>query len=157
MRVRSFRIATIAILPNVLPIMLVLGTLGWSGKPLDLMTIMTAAITLGIAVDFAIHYIHRFKHEFDERGSYTEAMYRTNNSIGRAMFYTTISIILGFSILVFSNFIPSIYFGLFTSLAIVVAFLAAVTLLPLLMMLWKPLGPESAAAAAIPETEQEAA
>jgi uncharacterized protein len=142
---RSLRIATIAIMPNVLPIMLVLGTLGWSGTPLDLMTIMTAAITLGLAVDFAIHYVHRFKHEFREHGNYVAAMYRTNNSIGRALYYTTITIVLGFSILTFSHFIPSIYFGLFTSLSIVVAFLAAVTILPLLFILWKPLGPETSA------------
>ena len=138
---RSIRLATIAIIPNVLPVVLVLGTLGWTGIPLDLMTIMTAAITLGIAVDFAIHYIHRFKREFAVDRDYSAAMYRCHNSIGRAMYYTTISIILGFSILTFSNFIPSIYFGLFTGLAIAVAFLAAVTLLPLLLIAWKPLGP----------------
>lgn len=140
---RSIRIATIAIIPNVLPVTLVLGILGWSGIPLDLMTIMTAAITLGIAVDFAIHYIHRYKHEFKEHKNYTTAMYRTHNSIGRAMFFTTICIISGFSLLTMSNFIPSIYFGIFTSLAITVAFLASVTLLPLLLIAWKPLGPET--------------
>ncbi|MFP6581331.1 MAG: MMPL family transporter [Candidatus Hydrogenedentota bacterium] len=139
---RSIRIATIAIIPNILPVTLILGILGWTGTPLDLMTIMTAAITLGIAVDFAIHYIHRFKHEFADNGSYTESMYRTHNSIGRAMFFTTICIIAGFSLLTMSNFIPSIYFGIFTSLAITVAFLASVTLLPLLLIAWKPLGPE---------------
>ena len=138
---RSIRLATIAIIPNILPVVLVLGTLGWTGIPLDLMTIMTAAITLGIAVDVAIHYIHRFKREFAQDRDYSAAMYRCHNSIGRAMYYTTISIILGFSILFFSNFIPSIYFGLFTGLAIAVAFLAAVTLLPLLLIAWKPLGP----------------
>ncbi len=150
---RSIRLATIAIVPNVLPVVLVLGTLGWTGIPLDLMTIMTAAITLGIAVDFAIHYIHRFKHEFAVDRDYSAAMYRCHNSIGRAMYYTTISIILGFSLLSFSNFIPSIYFGLFTGLAIAVAFLAAVTLLPLLLIAWKPLGP----GADKPRTEEEGA
>ena len=145
---RSFRIATIAIVPNILPVTLVLGFLGWSGIPLDLMTIMTAAITLGIAVDFAIHYIHRYKHEFAANGDYTQSMYRTHNSIGRAMMFTTITIIAGFSILTISNFIPSIYFGLFTSLAIIIAFLASVTLLPLLMITLKPLGPEKQASPA---------
>ena len=139
---RSIRLATIAILPNVLPVTMVLGILGWTGIPLDLMTIMTAAITLGIAVDFAIHYIHRFKHEFSECKDYSTAMYRTHNSIGRAMLFTTITIIAGFSLLSMSNFKPSIYFGLFTSLAITVAFLASVTLLPLLLITTKPLGPE---------------
>lgn len=145
---RSIRLATIAIVPNVLPVTLVLGILGWTGIPLDLMTIMTAAITLGIAVDFAIHYIHRYKHEFQESKSYTSAMYRTHNSIGRAMFFTTITIIAGFSMLTLSNFIPSIYFGLFTSFAITIAFLASVTLLPLLLITWKPLGPEGKGATA---------
>lgn len=139
---RSIRVATIAIIPNVLPVTLILGILGWSGIPLDLMTIMTAAITLGIAVDFAIHYIHRYKHEFADNGNYIESMHRTHNSIGRAMLFTTITIIAGFSLLTLSNFIPSIYFGIFTSLAIIVAFLASVTLLPLLLITWKPLGPE---------------
>jgi uncharacterized protein len=139
---RSPKIATVAIVPNVLPVTLILGTLGWSGIPLDLMTIMTAAITLGIAVDFAIHYIHRYGKEFKENGSYVESMYRTHNSIGRAMFFTTMTIIAGFSLLTLSNFIPSIYFGIFTSLAIILAFLASVTLLPLLLITLKPYGPE---------------
>jgi len=141
---RSFRLATIGIIPNILPVVLVLGTLGWSGIPLDLMTIMTAAITLGIAVDFAIHYIHRFKMEYEKDNDYVKTMYRCHNSIGRAMYFTTITIITGFSILAFSNFIPSVYFGLFTSLALIVAFLASVTLLPLLIVTWKPLGPDAA-------------
>ncbi len=140
---RSIKIATIAIIPNILPVILVLGILGWSNIPLDLMTIMTAAITLGIAVDFAIHYIHRFIHEFAENPNYIDCMHRTHNSIGRAMLFTTLTIIAGFSLLTLSNFIPSIYFGVFTSLAIIVAFLASVTLLPLLLISWKALGKEA--------------
>jgi hypothetical protein len=140
---RSIRIATIAIIPNIIPVLLVIGTLGWTGIPLDIMTTMTAAITLGIAVDFAIHYVHRFQHEFEANQNYVACMHRCNNSIGRAMFYTTLTIIAGFSLLIFSNFIPNIYFGLFTMLAIVVAFVAAVTLLPLFMIWIKPLGKES--------------
>ena len=139
---RSASLATIAIIPNILPVVLVLGTLGWAGIPLDMMTIMIAAITLGIAVDFAIHYIHRFQKEFPKDRDYRAAMYRCHNSIGRAIFYTSITIIAGFSILTFSNFIPTIYFGLFTGMAMVVALLASVTLLPLLLISWKPLGPE---------------
>jgi len=149
---RSIRLATIGIIPNILPVILVLGTLGLSGIPLDLMTIMTAAITLGIAVDFAIHYIHRFKMEYKKDSDYVASMYRCHNSIGRAMYFTTITIIAGFSILAFSNFIPSVYFGLFTSLALVVAFLASVTLLPLLIITWKPLGRNAAST----ETEEAA-
>jgi len=144
---RSLKIATIAIIPNVIPVILVLGILGWTGIPLDMMTIMTAAITLGIAVDFAIHYIHRFMHEFTASHNYIESMHRTHNSIGRAMLFTTVTIIAGFSLLTLSNFIPSIYFGIFTSLAIIVAFLASVTLLPLMLISWKSMGKEDSAEA----------
>lgn len=142
---RSFVLATIAIIPNILPVVVVLGTLGWSDIPLDMMTIMIAAITLGIAVDHATHYIYRFKVEFPKDRDYVAAMHRCHNSVGRAVFYSSVAIIAGFSFLTISNFIPSVYFGLFTSLAMVVAFAAAVTLLPLLLITWKPLGPEERA------------
>ncbi len=143
---RSPYLATIAIIPNVLPVSTVLGTLGWLGIPLDMMTIMIAAITLGIAVDFAIHYIHRFREEFPKDRNYAAAMHRCHNSIGQAIYYTSITIIIGFSILVLSNFYPTVYFGIFTGLAIFVALLSSVTLLPLLLISWKPLGPEGDAA-----------
>ncbi len=139
---RSPYLATIAIIPNILPVSTVLGTLGWIGIPLDMMTIMIAAITLGIAVDFAIHYIHRFREEFPKDRNYAATMHRCHNSIGQAIYYTSITIIVGFSILVLSNFYPTVYFGIFTGLAIFVALLASVTLLPLLLISWKPFGPE---------------
>ena len=138
---RSPKMATIAIVPNMLPVLLVLGTLGWLGIPLDMMTVMIAAITLGIAVDNTIHYIHRFKDEFPKDQDYAAAMFRCHNSIGRAIYYTSLTILAGFSILMFSNFIPTVYFGLFTGLAMVAALLAAVTLLPWLIIAVKPLGP----------------
>ena len=138
---RSFYLATIAIVPNVFPVVFVLGTLGWLNIPLDMMTITIAAITIGIAVDHTIHYIHRFKTEFPRIGSYRETMVHCHRSIGKAMYYTSITIIFGFSILVLSNFIPTIYFGLFTGLAMVVALAAALTILPQLMILLKPMGP----------------
>lgn len=139
---RSPTLATIGILPNILPVVLVLGTLGWLNIPLDIMTIMIAAITLGIAVDFAIHYIHRFRREFPEVRDYQATMYRCHASIGRAMYFTSITIVVGFSILMLSNFIPTLYFGAFTGLAMVVAMLASVTLLPMLILILKPMGPE---------------
>jgi len=140
---RSFYLALIAIIPNIFPVAVVLGTLGLAGIPLDIMTVTVAAITIGIAVDHTIHYIHRFKLEFAELGDYAETVYRCHGSIGNAMYYTSITIIAGFSILALSNFIPTIYFGLFTSLAMIVALLAAMTLLPRLLIVLKPLGPES--------------
>ena len=139
---RSLYLATIAIVPNIFPVVFVLGTLGWLGIPLDIVTITIAAITIGIAVDHTIHYVVCFQREFPHDRDYVQTMYRCHGSIGKAMYYTSLTIILGFSILALSNFIPNIYFGLFTGLAMTVALLAAMTLLPKLIMLLKPLGPE---------------
>ncbi|MEC9069382.1 MAG: efflux RND transporter permease subunit, partial [SAR324 cluster bacterium] len=139
---RSVTIALIAIFPNVLSIGVVLGVMGWMGIPLDMMTITIAAISVGIAVDNTIHYIHRFRFEFAKDNEYLQAMHRSHESIGYAMYYTSITIIIGFSILVLSKFIPSIYFGLLTGLAMLIALIAALTLLPQLMIVIKPLGPE---------------
>ncbi len=140
---RSARIALIAMLPNVLPIAVVLGVMGWLNIPLDMMTITIAAIGLGISVDDTIHYIHRFKHEFQKNRKYLPTMHRCHGSIGHAMYYTSVTIIIGFSILAMSNFIPTVYFGLLTSLAMFIALLAALTLLPQLMILIKPFGKET--------------
>jgi hypothetical protein len=139
---RSVMIALIAIFPNVLSIGVVLGFMGWMGIPLDMMTITIAAISVGIAVDNTIHYIHRFRFEFARDRDYLAAMHRSHESIGYAMYYTSITIIIGFSILVLSKFIPSLYFGLLTGLAMLIALVAALTLLPQLMIVLKPLGPE---------------
>jgi hypothetical protein len=140
---RSLRIALIAIFPNVLSIGTVLGFIGWVGIPLDMMTITIAAISVGIAVDDTIHYIHRFRREFPEHGTYQATMHFCHGSIGRAMFYTSVVFVMGFSILVFSNFIPTIYFGLLTGLAMAIALVAALTLLPALIVAIRPFGPES--------------
>ena len=137
---RSFPLALIAIVPNLLPAAMVLGTLGLCGIPLDMMTITIAAITIGIAVDDTIHYIHRFKKEFLKDRDYNAALFRCHASIGRAMLYTSVTIVIGFSILVMSNFIPSVYFGMFTGFAMLMALLAALTLLPRLLVIWKPFG-----------------
>ncbi len=140
---RSLKISLIAIFPNLLSVVTVLGFMGWVGIPLDMMTITIAAISVGIAVDDTIHYIHRFRREFARDGHYLATMHRCHGSIGYAMYYTSVSIIIGFSILVLSNFIPSIYFGVLTVLAMVIALLAALTLLPQLIVLLKPFGPET--------------
>jgi predicted RND superfamily exporter protein len=140
---RSLRLAAIAIIPNLLPAVMVLGAMGWLGIPLNMMTITIASITIGIAVDDTIHYIHRFQKEFPKDRNYMATLYRCHCSIGRAMYYTSITIIIGFSILVISNFVPTIYFGLSTGFAMLVALLAALTLLPQLLIILKPLGPEA--------------
>lgn len=137
---RSLRIAIIAIFPNILAVSCVLGVMGWLNIPLDMMTITIAAIGVGLADDDTIHYIHRFRHEVETSGSYITALNRSHDSIGHAIYYTTVTLVLGFSILSLSNFIPTIYFGLLTVLAIVVALLASLTLLPQLLVLIKPYG-----------------
>ena len=140
---RSFKIAVIAMVPNVLPVAAVLGVMGWLKIPLDLMTITIAAIGVGIAVDDTIHYIHRFKDEFPKDRKYLPTMHRCHGSIGHAMYYTSLTIIIGFSILGLSNFTPSVYFGLLTALAMFIALLAALTLLPRLLILAKAFGREA--------------
>lgn len=145
---RSLRVALIAIFPNLLSTGVVLGVLGWMGIPLDIMTITIASISVGIAVDDTIHYIHRFGREFEKTGDYLKTMHYCHGSIGYAICYTSIIIILGFSILATSNFIPTILFGVFTGLAMFIALVAALTLLPQLIVWIKPFGPEGQAVAA---------
>ena len=139
---RSFYLAVIGMIPNLLAASVVLGTMGWMKVPLDIMTITVAAISVGMAVDNTIHYIHRFKLEFKKTSSYENSMRNSHNTIGRAMFYTSTTIIIGFLVLVTSNFNPTVYFGLFVSLAMFMALLGALTLLPQLLMILKPLGKE---------------
>ena len=140
---RSFYLAILAIVPNILPATLVLGFMGLKSIPLDLMTITIAAISVGIAVDNTIHYIIRFKREFSQNKNYSKSIKVCHGSIGKAMYYTSSIIIIGFSILSLSNFIPTIYFGLLTGLAMLAALIASLTLLPALLMIFKPLGKEN--------------
>ena len=137
---RSIKIALIAIIPNVISAVAVLGIMGLAGMPLDFITITIAAISIGIAVDDTIHYIHRFKEEYEVDRSYINSMHRCHGSIGNAMYYTSLTIIAGFSILVLSYFIPTILFGLLTGLAMFIALITALTLLPRLIIVFKPFG-----------------
>jgi predicted RND superfamily exporter protein len=137
---RSVKVSLIAITPNFLAAATVLGAMGIFGIPLDMMTITIAAITIGIGVDHAIHYITRFKREFIIDKDYIASMHRAHASIGQALFYTSSTIIVGFSILTLSNFIPSVYFGLLTGLAMLAALLGSMTLLPQLIIMVEPFG-----------------
>ncbi|WP_331343923.1 efflux RND transporter permease subunit [Cellvibrio sp. UBA7661] len=139
---RSIKIAVIAILPNILAAGTVLGAMGLVGIPLDMMTTTIAAIVVGVGVDQAIQYFYRFRAEFAHDHNYVEAMHRSHASIGRAMYYTSVTIIVGFSILMLSEFIPSIYFGALTAFAMLMAVVGSLTLLPKLILLMKPFGPE---------------
>ncbi|PHO10130.1 hypothetical protein CPG37_05520 [Malaciobacter canalis] len=135
---RSFTIATIAILANIVPISIIFGIMGWLKIPLDIMTITIAAISIGIGVDDTIHYIHRFKEEFKKDHNYINAMQRSHRSIGFAMLYTSIAVMVGFSILVLSNLIPTIYFGILTVVVMATILASALLLLPRLLILFRP-------------------
>ena len=135
---RSLSLSLIGIAPNILAATTVLGMMGLLGIPLDMMTITVAAITIGIAVDNSIHYIYRFREEFAKNGDYLETLRICHANIGRAVLYTSTTIIFGFSILVLSNFFPTVYFGLLTALAMFIALLGALTLLPKLILIFKP-------------------
>ena len=133
----SFRLALAAIIPNIISAGLILGLMGWIGIPLDIMTITIAAINIGIGVDDSIHYIHRFREEFKQDENFWMSIRRCHDSIARAMFYTSVTIVLGFSILALSNFIPTIYFGVLSGLAMITALIANLMLLPLLIARFK--------------------
>ncbi|PPR49401.1 MAG: hypothetical protein CFH23_00066 [Alphaproteobacteria bacterium MarineAlpha6_Bin1] len=135
---RSLTLSIIGIIPNFIAAVSILGIMGLLKLPLDMMTITIASITIGIAVDNSIHYIYRFREEFKKINDYEKTIDICHMSVGRAIFNTSVTIIFGFSILVLSNFIPTIYFGLFTGLAMLIAMLSVLTLLPKLILMIKP-------------------
>ena len=139
---RNIIISLIGVVPNFIAAFFILGIIGFLGIPLDMMTITIAAITIGIAVDNSIHYIYRFKEEFEKIKNYNKTLDRCHSTVGVAILNTSITIIFGFSILVLSNFIPTIYFGLFTGLAMLLAMLSVLTLLPKLILTLEPFGKE---------------
>lgn len=140
---RSLSIAFTAILPNILAAGVVLGAMGLVGIPLDMMTTTIAAIVVGVGVDQSIQYIYRYRAEFAVDRNYIAAMHRSHISIGSAMYYTSVTIVVGFSILVLSQFIPTIYFGVLTAFAMFMAIVGSLTLLPKLILIMKPFGPEN--------------
>ena len=139
---RNTTLSFIGIVPNFMAAFFILGIIGMLGIPLDMMTITIAAITIGIAVDNSIHYIYRFKEEFKKINNYNKTLDRCHSTVGIAILNTSITIVFGFSILVLSNFIPTIYFGLFTGLAMLLAMISVLTLLPKLILIYKPFGDE---------------
>jgi len=137
---RNITLSLIGVVPNFMAAFLILGIIGLLGIPLDMMTITIAAITIGIAVDNSIHYIYRFKEEFKKINNYNQALEKCHDTVGVAILNTSITIVFGFSILVFSNFIPTIYFGIFTGIAMLLAMISVLTLLPKLILIVKPFG-----------------
>ena len=137
---RNIKLSLIGVVPNFIAAFFILGIIGLLGIPLDMMTITIAAITIGIAVDNSIHYIYRFKEEFYNSNDYNKTLEMCHATVGRAILNTSITIVFGFSILVLSKFIPTIYFGIFTGLAMLLAMISVLTLLPSLILLIKPFG-----------------
>ncbi|MEA2090891.1 MAG: MMPL family transporter [Campylobacterota bacterium] len=133
---RNLKVATVAIIVNAVPVSVIFGFMGWMNIPLDMMTITIAAISIGIAVDDTIHYIYRFILEYKQSKDTKAAIFNSHASIGTAMFYTSTIIVIGFSILTLSNFIPTIYFGLLTMLAMFMAIVADLLLLPVLLLIF---------------------
>ncbi len=135
---RNLTLSIIGVIPNFLAAFFILGIIGLLEIPLDMMTITIAAITIGIAVDNSIHYIYRFKEEFKKIRNYDKTIDRCHSTVGVAIFNTSVTIVFGFSILVLSNFIPTIYFGIFTGIAMLLAMISVLTLLPKLLLIYKP-------------------
>jgi predicted RND superfamily exporter protein len=137
---KNVKLSLIGVVPNFIAAFFILGIIGLLEIPLDMMTITIAAITIGIAVDNSIHYIYRFKEEFNKSNDYTETLNLCHSTVGKAIVNTSITIVFGFSILILSKFIPTIYFGIFTGLAMLLAMISVLTLLPSLILMIKPFG-----------------
>ncbi len=137
---KNIKLSLIGVVPNFIAAFFILGIIGLIGIPLDMMTITIAAITIGIAVDNSIHYIYRFKEEFNKFNDYNKTVEVCHSTVGKAILNTSITIVFGFSILVLSKFIPTIYFGIFTGIAMLLAMISVLTLLPSLILLVKPFG-----------------
>jgi predicted RND superfamily exporter protein len=137
---RNIKLSLIGVVPNFIAAFFILGIIGLLGIPLDMMTITIAAITIGIAVDNSIHYIYRFKEEFLKTKDYNKTLKICHSTVGVAILNTSITIVFGFSILIFSKFIPTIYFGVFTGIAMLLAMISVLTLLPSLILISKPFG-----------------
>ena len=135
---RNIKLSLIGVVPNFIAAFFILGIIGLLKIPLDMMTITIAAITIGIAVDNSIHYIYRFKEEFKTINDYRKTLKICHSTVGVAILNTSITIVFGFSILVLSKFIPTIYFGIFTGLAMLLAMISVLTLLPSLILIVKP-------------------
>ncbi|NKB97124.1 MAG: MMPL family transporter [Pseudomonadales bacterium] len=142
---RSWRYALVGMVPNTLASAMVIGAMGYAGIPLDMMTTTIAAICIGIGVDDTIHYLHRFREEYDRHGDPRVAVSFSHESIGRALLYTSLTVVIGFSVLGFSNFVPTVMFGLWTAVAMVLALIANITVLPALLVIThgqKPVDPK---------------
>ena len=140
---RNTILSLIGVVPNFIAAFFILGIIGFMEIPLDMMTITIAAITIGIAVDNSIHYIYRFREEFKKINNYNKTLDKCHSTVGVAILNTSITIVFGFSILILSNFIPTIHFGVFTGMAMLLAMISVLTLLPKLILTFQPFGRET--------------
>ena len=132
---QSIKLSIFGMIPNIIASTFILGLIGNLGIPLDIMTITIAAITIGIAVDNTIHYIYRVKE--NKNNIIEESIKKAHNNVGNAVLTTSLTIAFGFSVLILSNFIPTILFGLFTALAMILAMLGVLITLPTLIYKYK--------------------
>ncbi len=137
---KNIKLSLIGVVPNFIAAFFILGIIGIVEIPLDMMTITIAAITIGIAVDNSIHYIYRFREEYKKIKDYKLTLKKCHSTVGVAILNTSITIVFGFSILILSNFIPTIYFGIFTGIAMLLAMISVLTLLPTLLLVFQPFG-----------------
>ena len=137
---RSLPLALIALVPNTLPILLVLGTMGWSGLPVNMGTAMIAAVSLGLSVDSSIHYVMSYQRRLRELGEPYSALRAVQRTVGRAAVFSTLALVSGFSVLCLSQFLPTLYFGVLVSLSMLGGLLGNLVLLPL-MLQWLVLRP----------------
>ncbi len=136
---RSLKVGFISVIPNIMHILFILGSMGFSGIRLDMITIMVASVSMGISVDCAIHYLCRFREELPRCGDYMEAMRRSHLTSGKAIFHTSLAVILGFCTLILSNFLPTVYFGVLTALAMASALFSCLSLVPIALLRIRPL------------------
>jgi len=141
---RSFRTGLLSMVPNVWPILLTLGGMGWLGIPLDYNKIMIATVAMGIAVDDTIHFVSRYHHEFNESGSYADALAAAMTDVGHAVFVTSLVLVLGFLVNLFSVLDASAQSGVLLATTIATALVADLLLTPALVLTLQPFGPEGA-------------
>lgn len=141
---RSVPIGLVAMIPNLAPVLLTLGGMGWTGVPLDYVRLLIAPVAIGIAVDDTIHHITRFRYEFRRLGNYEEALVASMAGVGRALVITSVVLVCGFLVFTFSVLDAQVSFGLLLATTIVIALAADFLLMPALVLTLEPFGPETA-------------
>ena len=142
MLVRSFKLSLIAMIPNVIPIFLTLGIMGWAHIYLDKTTVIFSSLAIGLAVDNTIHFVARLRSLFARYGNYEAAIMETFYTVGVPITITSVVLFCGFIIFLFHSFIPSVYFGVLMAITMGAALIGTLFVLPALVKVLKPLGPE---------------